>query len=301
MVEAVTGTLSIRYDGPALVNHSMDVRQVAPSLLGLADLLTFAHLAVGDGTTLPPALEMTAQREGSFAVDLWLRAQVDEAVEMLNTQEALALATASGILLPTIGALRWLTLRRRKGLEQRVEPSDAGVTRIWWEDGTLLEAAPGSEALVESMDFNRLAAKVVEPLRRTGINMVELAAPGHPAVTVVIETDDLPIFNILETDDDIVTDNVRTVMVRIVAPAFNPGNKWRIDDGSGAVWVDVADADFLDRVSNSEARFASGDSLLILMRDRQYRTLTGITMKHTIERVIRHDPAIPPTELPFEE
>ena len=34
---------TIRYDGPALANHEMDVQDLAPALLALADVVQFAN------------------------------------------------------------------------------------------------------------------------------------------------------------------------------------------------------------------------------------------------------------------
>lgn len=64
--------LSLKFDGPDVEDNSIDVRDLAPSLLALADLYAVAHRMVGDGLTEPPALDVKANGEGSFLVDLLL-------------------------------------------------------------------------------------------------------------------------------------------------------------------------------------------------------------------------------------
>src|SRR5687767_5495741 len=99
--------VSVRYVGPALEANSMDVRQLAPSLLALADLFAIAHSVAGPTLTPPPALEVTAQRGGSFIVDLWLAAQ-DRVVDLLTDDEATAGANGLGIGAVVVGAVGWL-------------------------------------------------------------------------------------------------------------------------------------------------------------------------------------------------
>ena len=50
---------SIKYDGPALASHQMDVRELAPALIALSDLLEQANKAA-----LPDAPEVRVDVRG---------------------------------------------------------------------------------------------------------------------------------------------------------------------------------------------------------------------------------------------
>ena len=52
---------SIKYDGPALVGHQMDVRELAPALIALSELLEQANKAA-----FPNAAEVRVNIQGNF-------------------------------------------------------------------------------------------------------------------------------------------------------------------------------------------------------------------------------------------
>lgn len=298
--------LSVRYAGPALEANSMDVRQLAPSLLALADLFAIAHAEAGPTLTPPPALEVTAQRGGSFIVDLWLAAQ-DQFVDLLGGDTSTATANGLGIGVPVVGAISWLIHRRRRGREQAVTRVDPGTVRVNWADGTVLEAPIAAERLVERMDFNRTAAQVFEPLRKEGIESVEIqttSSRGRGFVrSAKVERDDLPSFSQPPSDDKVLSDNTRIVTVRIENAAFKVGNKWRVHDGRASMWASLDDLGYVQRIVAGEERFGLGDRLVVQMRDRQLQTTEGdgITWEHSIQRVIEHRHLPPPDELPFSD
>lgn len=298
--------LSIRYAGPALDAYSMDVRQLAPSLLALADLFVIAHNQVGPSLAPPPALEVTAQRGGSFIVDLWLAIQEtgDTLIDVLNGRHATAGASAATLGGPVIAAVLWARNRLRKGRERDVTEVESGRVRITWPDGTRMEAPSEAQELVQNMDFNRAAARVFEPLRREGIDEVELRQRGRGRrESVQVAREDLPAFNTLEDDETLLSDNERMVVIRVENLAFKPGNKWRVNDGTASIWASVNDLAFMQRMSGGEERFADGDSFVVRMRDRQYQSPSeGIRVVHSIEEIVEHRSAPPPAdELPFDE
>lgn len=294
--------LSLQYNGWALESHSMDVRQLAPSLLALADLFSIAHAELGPTLTPPPALEVTAQRGGSFIVDMWLAAQEsgDDLINILNGPRVSAAGAALGLGGPVVIAIRWLVNRFRKGREQvsQVEP---GMVRVLWPDGTLLEAPVAAQRLVERMDFSRTAAQVFEPLRKDGVEGIELRTPGRGKARVQVTREDLRAFNSLPEDDEVLSDNTRLVTVSIVNLPLRSHHKWKVDDSTATFWANLEDQGFLARMEAGIERFGVGDRLHVQMRDRQLRTAeNGITVDHTIQKVIKHWSLPPPEELPFD-
>lgn len=296
-------SLAVRYDGPALDAHRMDVRQLAPSLLALADLFTHAHLATGGGYSHAPALEVAGRREGSLVVDLSLTTWHGgaSAVDLFDEGPDAAATQAARLSSSVLSAMRWSLLAHRKGREDRVVPVPPGGIRVTWQDGTHLDAPQDAQVLVNDPDFAKTVGRAMEPLRSEGVERIELGRGRRgQEEAVAVRRDDLPAFNTLEPEDDLLSDNVRKVAIRVENLAFKEGNKWRINDGTSSLWASLHDLPFLQQVTSGEARFAHGDSLLVVMRDKQYRTADGgLRGEHFIERVLEHRSVPAPDMLPF--
>jgi hypothetical protein len=282
----------------------MDVRELAPSLLALADVFDIATQAAGPSYLQPPALEVRAISEGSFIVDLLLAAQdpAEATFEWAKSPDGAATGTLLTIATAALAAINWAVTRRRKGPEEAVTPIDPGTIRIVWPDGTQFEAPMAAKDLAANMDFNRAAGAAFEPLRRDGIDAIEFGRIDDDEASVRLLRDDLGAFNTLEPDEDLLSDNTRTVTVRLTNLAFKEGNKWRVNDGASTFWASVHDLKFLQRVTSNEELFARDDTLRVRMRDQQFRSGAGtIRMEHQIEEVLEHRRASAPETLPFDD
>jgi hypothetical protein len=81
--------------------------------------------------------------------------------------------------------------------------------------------------------------------------------------------------------EGVLSDNVARMILSIVAPVFQDGNKWRFHDGERSFSAAILDGDFLMKVNQGE-RFGKGDLLDVDMRVLQ----NGIGLKTNIDRHI---------------
>lgn len=280
----------------------MDVRRMAPSLLALADAFDLAHGQVGGGYALPPVLQVRGHAAGSFAVDLCLVEQepTGDLIDLARAADEAQTSTPAAVVDAAFSAMRWTQLRGRKGPERAIEEVAPGRLRVHWPDGTRLDAPAAAEDLAASAEFNRLASLVFEPLGQDGVDSVDLGSRSGSGEELTVRREDLPAFNTVEPEDDLVSDNVRTVAVRLVNLAFKEGNKWKVSDGTSIFWASLHDLGFLQRVTSSEEVFARDDILRVRLRDQQYRSGDGgFRVEHHIERVLEHRRALPPEQLPL--
>lgn len=293
------GSFVIKFDGPAVDDHRIDVRALAPALIGLADAVASAHLAAGDGTSLPPSLEIGPPDGGSFMAELSLA--WDSVVDLLTTEDAVATERAVGLLLIFGGAVKWAVTRRRKGGKggERVEEIGSGQVRVHYPDGTFIEADARAGGVVENIDFNRAMLTATEPLRLDGINSLEIELEGEPVAEV--EPADRPAFNVAPEPDRVVSDNHRIMTVDILKASFKSGNKWHVTDGTTPFWVSIADVEFQRQVEERRVRFAKGDRLTVELHDRQVEDGSGLHTEHEVVRVLRHWTVPPADEIGFSE
>lgn len=94
-----TYNFELMFDGEALKSGQIDVRDLAPSLLALADLIEEAsNLANGQNTKINIQVKSDF-RKGSFLVDLVSSvSHYQNLVDFFNSDEAQAWATVAGMV-----------------------------------------------------------------------------------------------------------------------------------------------------------------------------------------------------------
>lgn len=285
---------SIKYDGPALSSHQMDVRELAPALFALSSLLEESSKAA-----FPEGNEVRVNvqgnfKGGSFGVDLIAVQTIgQQIVTMLSGPQATAAANLfailSGIGLLGTGGLIGLIkfLRGRKPTSIRTEGDQVvfEVRETEVIESFTVDLVAGR--LYKSRIVRQSLAKVVKPLERDGIDVFACGKDGK--TQAVVEKSDLPFFQIAASEADIVSDNlVENVLLQIESAVFKEDNKWRFHDGATAFFAEISDPLFIARIESGAERFGKGDVLVVDLRRIQTVTDNGLKLEYIIERVREH-------------
>ncbi|REE74373.1 hypothetical protein C8E05_3808 [Rhodococcus wratislaviensis] len=282
-----TEQFDVTFDGPALDEHRMDVRELAPALLALADAFQTAQTVVAPDARRAN-LEITASREGSFAVDLVLNSNlIDQALNLLGGRHVTAAANGGGLLglvLLAVNGIKWL--RNRTYTSQDIGD---GTVRITTADGDSITLPAESISLVQSNDFRQATQRFTAPLNSEGITSVSIGGPNFPPL--MIDQSDLPAFNPSAGDLTVVSDNTIEQVVTVDSVPFRETLQWRLNDGSTNFTATMQDAAFRDRIRRRDVQFGEGDKLRAEIRTIQTMDTNGtLTTQRTIERVIEHLP-----------
>lgn len=285
---------SIKYDGPALAAHQMDVRELAPALIALSDLLEAANKAA-----FPNAPDVQVKvngdfKGGSFGVDLTVVQTVaQQIVSLLSGPEVSASANLFGIagglgLLGSgglIALVKWLAGRRPSSIRQEGDKTVFELTTA--ETVETLETDLITGKLYQTRVVRQALAKVVAPLERQGIDTF-FCGPDKQVVAVV-EKEELPWFTASASEADVVSDSIQhAVLLQIESAVFKDGNKWRMNDGSTAFYAEMCDAGFQGRVDAGLERFGKGDILVVDLRRLQTVTDGGLRTEWSIVQVLEH-------------
>lgn len=284
---------SIKYDGPALAEHTMDVRELAPALIALSDLLEAANKAA-----FPDANEVRVSvngdfKGGSFGVDLIaLQTVAQQLVAAFSGQTATAAANLAGILSGIGlfgGGLIALIKKLRGRRPSEVRTTDNQFILVLREEQVeeTIEVDLLTGRLFQTRVVRQALAKVLLPLAREGIDTFMAGHGGK--VTRLVDAHDYPLFAAAAAEADVVSDNVvHSVLLQIESAVFKDGNKWRVHDGDKAFYAEIVDAGFIERVESGMERFGKGDILVADLRRVQLVTDAGLKNEYRIERVLEH-------------
>lgn len=309
-----SATILIAYDGEALRSPgTMEVRDLAPALMAIADLFDEANKVIN------PDFESAVQvrihpgfKPGSFEVQLSVHYPIIDTVLKLfagdrgsglaNLLEVLNFVTGglvtAGIGTGLIALVRWVRSRPVKKVEL-VDPDGARVS----VEGEEIVVRRQVAAVFNDLGVRRALAAVLAPLRRDGIDCFEIRSgeKGQPPIERVTQTE-LPSFEpplpaVIPPKP--ITDNRYQQAFTIISLTFKEGNKWRLSDGTNILNVTIEDVDFLRRIDNREVSFAKDDIIRCEVAQKQVATQDGLRTEHAILRVLEHYHAPRQTVLPL--
>lgn len=282
----------IAFDGPILADGAMDVRDLAPSLLALGELLQGANRVLnGDKATL--AVKVQADfKTGSFDVGLALfqgvAAQLMSLIHSDTVKNASDIAKFVGLITGTnlslFGLLKWLKGRK---------PDDTTTTTL--QNGNIEITITGdNNSVVVSPEVYQIASdpacrdaihKVVKPVATEGITAFEVRR-GKQVIESVTK-DDLPSFEVPEISRSLPEQPPVTQVVEIVKPSFDEDLTWTLSDGGAGGRFDavVTDQAFIERVKNGED-FRIGDLLRVKIETHQWLTDKGLRTRREVVEVI---------------
>jgi hypothetical protein len=292
----------ITYDGPALEASEMDVRELAPALLAIGDLLEAATKTLCGDQVKPQINVRGSFKTGSFGIDFTLvTSLVNRMRELFAGNEATAIANALAIL----GALGFTAKKGGKGLFavlkwirgrplERVEVKpDSAILHV---EGERLEIELSVLTLLRDVSVRQATTRVLSPLAREGITIFS-AGTDHEIVETV-EASEVGWFHVPEQPDELLVDEDRKMVFSIVSLAFKDDNKWRLYDGAATIHASISDAGFLKRVDTNLETFAKGDVLVCNVRVRQWQTPAGAKTEYDVTNVLEHRTAARQIQLP---
>lgn len=296
----------VSYDGPALINHEMDVRDLAPALLAIGDLLDAAARVVNADRVKAQVNVRASFRTGSFGIDLALATDWITAVkDMLVSENSSAILNAAGLLslLGMVSApagrgliqiIKWLRGRRIERVEAL--PDDHVRLHV---DQAHLDIERTLLDLLRDLRVRRALDQALTPLDRDGVEV--FASGSDTDVAVTIERHERGWFSAPEQDDTLLLEDEQRKAFSIVSLAFRDDNKWRLSDGLATIHAKISDADFLARVDQNLETFAKGDLLICRVMSRQWQTRSGTRAEYEVLEVLEHRRCAQQIQLPFDD
>lgn len=316
-------TFQVGYDGDALADGSMDVRELAPALIGLADLAEAAAQEVY-GSAVKVRLDAQSTEKGSFIVNLQLIVDALQAGKEFFTSDDYEAAKSvvelifGGMSVPgAIAGYMWLRKQmagRTVAETAAVEPpgrdnsivpvEQAALERVVvrFKDGSEVITTRGAVRLLRNSNATTAAEKLLAPLKHDGVDRFlageQLAERDTRKPTLELTSQDAALIlsqsaESLETISDTTSERALT----IVTPSFKEGVKWRVSDGNVTYLVAMADRAFVERVQAGDVSLNARDILRVKLRVHQYRADQGLKTEYEVTEVLEHIPPRPSGQL----
>jgi len=286
---------SFTYDGPPVQEGSIDARDLAPSLLALADLVDeAAPLVHSEVARLSVRIKPTFEK-GSFVVHFDIADLYSKFISLFGSPEAQAWSAFFQIvgLAGAMGVLQLIKKAKgRKPTSVSFEHTEK-VTLTF--EGELPEQYDKRVwELFENARARKAIEKLVSPVADKGFESFKIYTGKEEALSVT--TEEAPFFKAPPDKNDRHVVEFETRLV-IVAMSFNAGNKWRVWDGSKTLYVSLGDEAFNESVQKGIETFRKGDSLYVTLKITQWVENSTLNAEHTIVKVHRHE--VPPKQSPL--
>lgn len=285
------------YDGPALEEHRMDVRDLAPALIAIADLLSAANNEINGKAASLRVYVNASFKAGSFGIDLVATQHLLSQIKDIFSGHG-ASAVCNGYTLMTMvgfvggGGLIGL-LRRLKGRRPMQIQQHGKVATVHVSETETIEIDSRVVKLYRSDIVRSSLEKVFSPLEREGIT--DFGVLMHERVVLEVHDDELGALSAVTTDTaaEIVSDCTSHKMLQIESMTFKDGNTWRVHDGVTTFHASINDRAFLKKIDAGE-RFGKGDVLLVDLRQVQSIDRGRLNNESTIVKVLEHRQPLQP-------
>lgn len=303
----------IAYAGPALEEGTMDVRELAPALISFAELVENCYKAIGGQEKIKVMLNEDSLRRGSFDITFFL--DIDFLKEVKLFMESAKESGLDDLMTvlgwgPTIagvtGGIVYVVKKIRGRKLKRIEHQPNGKAEITLEDDERIGMSENTLKVFLSVDCRVSLEKVMEPLKKDGIDAFEIRDPQHadskePLVSV--EKGERENFEAppAEADEDGERETKeQTMLAHIISLNFEQG-KWRLSDGTNAFWASIVDEAFLNKIERGEVSFTKGDVLLIEYHLKQMVRAGKLTTEYIVSRVLEQKKAPKQIKLDFDD
>ena len=280
------------YDGWALEHHLMDVRDLAPAMIAVNDLLSNANKALnGDKADLN--LKVNASfRAGSFGMELHTVVHfLSQIRDMFASDNASAISNAWTILeivgfvggAGLIGLIRFL-----KGKKPTKIIDEDGRLKVYLSETEYYETDGKVVKLYKNRTIVGDLNKMLEPLEKDGIDSFFVSRTGDKKdADLAIDESELTYFEYKEIETDL-SENITETFVQIEAAVFKDNNKWKFDNGGSPINAAILDEEFLRKIDAGELRFGKGDLLKVKLKTIQTFAHGKLKTEFQVIEVLEH-------------
>jgi hypothetical protein len=305
---------TIRYDGPALVGHDMDVQDLAPALLALADIIQIANRKFnGDSASIKVLVNADIEQK-CFQLDVSLvQSMLDQAATLLGQKDVVTvkeIAEWIGLIVTTstslFGIWRWISGQKSEGGVTFEVGDVAGTTVIIVNgSGNSITVPSGAAALLADDEVTKHVKSVLKPLEKEGYNDMSFLF-GDKEVVKIDETEARKIISspsLIQTDDPHQSISKIRGIVRIKSPQYEGSAKWSLLWNGRIIEAEMSEeaAEWVKKFQSNNVNAPPGTVLDVTMSEMVKLNLSGTAVSKPSYVVMEvHDWTPPPKQGRFD-
>jgi hypothetical protein len=299
----------IRYDGPALAGHRMDVADLAPALFGLSELCKIANAKFNGDSAAIKVLIGADQEQKCFQFDmdvvqtLWQQTQTFLEHKPVKTAKEI-LEWLGLIGLPASGAIGLFQLIKKvngRAISEEKLVSTNGrdfVQLTITGDGNSVTVNTFKETYDLLRDDAAIASvkKVVEPVSKPGYEKLEFEQGGK-IFERVEKSDAARILAFRREHVEVAEENLGepqtiTAFVKVYAPVYDiKADRWRFMYNNGHPYIDISETDIAAKAIERGGALIN-DTYKVKLEIQQTESADGaISAKYKIKEVLEFLPA----------
>ncbi|MCV2508824.1 MAG: hypothetical protein N4Q32_00070 [Neisseriaceae bacterium] len=258
-------TFFVIYDGPLLENNEFEVRELAPAILAINDLIEeSSKIIYGDSNKISLCVKANF-KAGSFGIELatHIQSMMSYLFDSNHVEYAKNLLEVIGFIGSGCYSL-FLLLKKLKNRKIKTvikDESEENTYIIHLEDGETIKTSFEALELYRSMKIRRSTEQMLKPLSKDGIDSFAIAQYHKKKSTITFEIlqEEIRYFQAPRQAEEKLGTNIGTVYATLISPALDGGYQWRFDSGNDVFAADMCDEKFLLKIDEKEVSFTQGD------------------------------------------
>ncbi|MEQ8735026.1 MAG: hypothetical protein RIC29_08885 [Rhodospirillaceae bacterium] len=269
----------VRYDGPALAGHSMDVADLAPALLALSGLVKTANRKFNGGRSSVKVLVNVDTEQQCFQFYIEIAQTLLQQAALLVQDERVATAKEIAEWIGLIGGTalsgggifqlyKWLAKNKVSSLEQlEIQEGDDNVILKNVNNSGSITVNKNTYLMMGEPSVLKNVKSVIKPLTGTGYEKLQFehddVVSEEISVAEGIEMDGME-FGLQEPQER-VNKTTFPAKVKVKKPDLIGDSKWSVIFDK-TIDVKVEDAEWLDRFHANEVQVPAGSYLSVDLR-----------------------------------
>lgn len=284
--------VSVKYDGAAVDDHSMDATQLGPALLAFGNLARITQETVDPLSGKQITAKVQAFNAGSFEIMFGLDSSIlEQAINLFTGKPLTGAATAATLGGVILQAVKYV---KKEAKEKKKVSRDQLISELG--DELLAEHV---YKLKNNREFREQTGKLVKPVTNTGIESMSLKNDNIPG-KLTIDSQDAEAIESLAEEETILT-RVESILVEVDTPDIGAplSRMWRFkSEKYGTFRARMLDQDFATAVEAGRIYFAAGKRFEARVRIEDH-LVDGVVEKTKFEVVSIQEEVERQTELEY--